>query len=108
MGHFHEAEGTRHLWLLLGSGPWFDGDPRGCWLVLDSWLADESLVAKVMDVTSSPFESSDIFDERFLDRNEVLDRPGALEWAITRRDDLIDLHQETRRFVLGENSGNDA
>jgi len=101
-GHFWHPAQTHHLWLLLGSGPWFADDARGCWLILDSWIHDAELIARVEDPESSPFESEHIFDERFLTRSEVLARAGALEWAIGRRDELIQLHTQTRRFTLGE------
>lgn len=108
LAHFDEVEGTRHLWLLLGSGPWFEEDARGCWLVLDSWVAGDRLIGRVMDAGESPFRTADIFDERFLTRHEVLSRSGALDWAMARRDELIELHPDTRRFVLEESDGHDA
>lgn len=108
LAHFDEAQGTRHLWLLLGSGAWFEDDARGCWLVLDSWVAEDRLIGRVTDANDSPFQSADIFDERFLTREEVLSRSGALEWAIARRDELIELHPDTRRFVLDRTGDPDA
>jgi len=100
--HFSHPTQTQHLWLLLGSGSWFAGDERGCWLILDSWINDAELIARIEDSDHSPFKSADIFDERFLTRAEVLAQTGALEWAIERRDDIVREHEETGRFILGE------
>ena len=98
--HQHHAGATKHLWLLLGSGPWFEDDPRGCWLVLDSRIDGDNFIARVCNCSDSPFSSQDIFDERFLTREEVLSRKGAMQWAIDRRDDLVTLHKPTREFIL--------
>ena len=103
VAHFQHDRSTsaKHLWLLLGSGPWFEDDTRGCWVVLDSWIDDENIIARVRDSADSPFLTSHIYDERFLTRSEVLEMNGALQWAIDRREDLIGLHKPTRWFVLG-------
>ena len=100
--HFWHQAQTKHLWLLLGSGPWFTDDERGCWLILDSWINDSDFIARVEDRDRSPFQSEDIFHERFLERSEVMAQEGALDWAIERRDDILREHEQTRRFILGE------
>ena len=102
MAHIEKEGLTKHLWLLLGSGPWFTGDTQGCWCVLDNWIADDSVIARVTDARDSPFTTETIFGERFLMRSEVLSTPGALEWAIARREDLVNGHAPTRTFLLGE------
>ncbi|HSY65959.1 MAG TPA: hypothetical protein VK829_15280 [Terriglobales bacterium] len=98
--HLSHAAGTRHLWLLLGSGPWYQDDARGCWVVLDSWVLSGDLIARVQSYTDSPFRTEHIFGERFLSRDEVLAKAGALDWAIERRDELISLHEQTKTFLL--------
>jgi hypothetical protein len=100
--HFSHPAQTKHLWLLLGSGPWFADDERGCWLILDSWINNSDLIARVEDRDRSPFQSEDIFHERFLTRSEVMTQEGAVDWEIERRDDLLREHEETRRFILAE------
>lgn len=101
IAHFDDAEQTKHVWLLLGSGPWFDDDARGCWCILDNWIADGSVIAQVKDVQDSPFTQEHAYQERFLLRSEVLSKDGALDWAIERREDLIRAHAPTRSFLLG-------
>jgi hypothetical protein len=103
VAHFQHdgSTSTKHLWLLLGSGPWFEDDPRGCWLVLDSFIDEENVIARVRDSSDSPFLTCDIYAERFLRRSEILNRNGALQWAIDRREDLVGLHKPTRQFLLG-------
>jgi hypothetical protein len=106
MAHLsHQGDGP-HLWLLFGSGPWFKDDARGCWLTLHSWVASESVIAKIEEPEQSPFSVQHVFDERRLTRQEALSQPGALEWAIERREDLLRLHPESARFLLGEDMPN--
>jgi hypothetical protein len=100
--HLSHQDSGPHLWLLLGSGPWFQDDARGCWLTLHSWIASEGVVAKVEEPVRSPFTARHAFEERRLSREEVLAQDGALEWAIERREELLQLHPESSRFLLGE------
>jgi hypothetical protein len=101
LAHFDDERQPKHLWLLLGSGPWFEGDMRGCWCVLDNWIADDSVIARVTDADESPFTLEHAYGERLLQRSEVLSKDGALDWAIARREDLIRAHAPTRNFLLG-------
>ena len=88
-----------HLWLLLGSGAWLKNDSRGCWVTLHTWLADGNVIARIEEPQESPFSDADVFGERRLSRAEVLAQEGALNWAIERRDDLVQLHEPTRNFL---------
>jgi len=99
--HLSHGDSGPHLWLLLGSGPWFVDDSRGCWLTLHTWIAEDSVTAKVEEPDNSPFSESGCFGERCLTRNEVLSKQGGLEWAIERRDDFVRHHQPSKAFLLG-------
>jgi hypothetical protein len=88
-----------HLWLLLGSGPWFKDDLRGCWLNLHTWIAEGKVIGRIEEPEESPFLEGDVFGERRLTRAEVLAQEGALDWAIARRDELVQLHEPTRNFL---------
>lgn len=92
------------LWILLGSGTWFDDDDLGCWPVLRNWVDDGQVIARVEDQARSPFRSKHIFSERFLARDEVLEREGALAWAIARREELLELHPASAEFLLAPGS----
>ena len=95
-----ESQEDPHLWVLLGTGPWFEGDERGCWLTLHSWVtSDGSLTTRIEDPGSSPFTPQDAFDERLLERDEVLGRSGASEWAFRCSDLLVDKHPAVSAFV---------
>ena len=99
--HLSHGDSGPHLWLLLGSGPWFSDDSRGCWLTLHTWVAEDNVIAKVEEPGNSPFSESDCHGERRLTRNEVLAKHEALEWAIARRDDFVRHHQPSSAFLLG-------
>ena len=82
-----EVEGDPHLWVLLGSGPWFEDDERGCWLTLHSWLTpDGRLASRIEDPEDSPFSNEDAFEDRLLTRDEVFTQGGAAEWAFKCND----------------------
>jgi hypothetical protein len=106
IAHLSHQDDGPHLWLLLGSGPWFEDDARGCWLTLHSWVTSESVTAKIEDPEYSPFLAEHVFDERRLSRQEVLSKAGALEWAIERREELLRLHPESWQFLLGDDMPN--
>jgi len=99
--HLSHEDGGPHLWLLLGSGPWFSDHPRACWLTLHTWIAEDKVIAKVEEPDNSPFSESDCYGERCLTRNEVLSKQGGLEWAIERRDDFVRHHQPSKAFLRG-------
>jgi hypothetical protein len=103
IAHFSHEDSGPHLWLLLGSGPWFQDDTRGCWVTLHSWVASDSVIAKVEEPECSPFTAQHAFEERRLSREEVLSQNGGLQWAIERREELLRLHPESSRFLLGIN-----
>lgn len=102
VAHLSHEDSGPHLWLLLGSGPWFQDDSRGCWVTLHSWVSSENVIAKVEEPEQSPFTEQHAFEERRLSREEVLSQNGGLEWAIERREDLLRLHPESSRFLLGK------
>lgn len=99
--HLSHEDGGPHLWLLLGSGPWFSDHPRACWLTLHTWIEEDKVIAKVEEPDNSPFSESDCYGERCLTRNEVLSKQGGLEWAIERRDDFVRHHQPSKAFLRG-------
>jgi len=88
-----------HLWLLLGSGPWFDGD-GGSWVTLHSWLAESEIIARVEDPDHSPFTDQHVYGEQRLTRDQVLSKQGGLEWAVERREDFIRGHPPSAAFLL--------
>lgn len=98
--HLAHADTGPHLWLALGSGPWFEDDERGCWLVLHSWLADGNLVTRVEEPGDSPFRPEDVFDERLLTRAEVMSHDGGLQWAMERGEQFAVEHRPTSDFFL--------
>ena len=98
--HLCHGESGPHLWLLFGSGPWFNDDPRGCWLTLHTSVAEGQIIAKVEEPDDSPFLEGECYGERRLTRDEVLSKPGGVEWAIMRRDDFIRHHQPSFAFLL--------
>ena len=98
-----ETEGEPHLWLLIGTGPWFEDDSRGCWVAMHSWLADDGTVSVgIVDPDESPFCNQDVFDERLLTRDEVFERPHASDWAFHCHDRLLENHPEVTAFMLGD------
>lgn len=101
VAHLAHKAHDAHLWLLLGSGAWFNDDPRGCWITLHSWVSPEGVVGKIEEPEASPFTDEHVFRERRLTRSEVLSQNGALEWAIDRRDELLSHHPPSYKFFLG-------
>lgn len=97
--HFVHSGQAANFWLLLGTGPWITGEDTGCWAILKSWVDDDNLILKVEDVENSPFNVAEIFGERFLRRDEVFEQDGGFEWAIKRRDEILQLHQPSAEFL---------
>jgi hypothetical protein len=100
---FHAATGP-HVWLLLGSGPWFRDDTRGCWVVIHSWIADGNVVTRIEDPIASPFREEDVFGERLLMRAEVLNQKGGAEWALERNGELLIELEQTAAFLVPKDS----
>ena len=95
-----EVEGEPHLWTLLGTGPWFDDDERGCWVTVHQWLdGSGNLAARVEDPEASPFSPADAADERRLTRDEVRSMDGASQWVFDCADLLVESHPAVRRFL---------
>lgn len=97
--HFAHSEQAANLWLLLGTGPCSSDDDTGCWAILKIWVEDDDLILRVEDVENSPFDQGDIFGEKFLRRDEVLGKDGVLEWAVKRRDDILEVHVPSNEFL---------
>lgn len=97
--HLNHCESGPHLWLLLGSGPWFEGDARNCWVTLHVWVDDKNVKTSITDPTESPFWLERTDKERYLTRDEVLSQKGGKEWAIERRLDFEEHHKPTERFI---------
>ena len=88
-----------HVWMLFGSGPWFQGDKRNCWVTLHLWATETDVVTRIEDPSESPFWPSHPESERYLTRDEVLSQEGGKEWAIERRLDFERHHDETSAFL---------
>lgn len=99
VAHFSHPDQGKNFWMLLGTGPWEESSDVGCWAVTKSWVVDDDLTFRVENATESPFDESHIFHERFLSRNEVLDKSGAVDWAVARRDELLALHPCSLEFL---------
>lgn len=99
IAHFNHPDHATNLWMLLGTGPWYEDRIEGSWVILQNWITDGKLVLRVADSSESPFRSQHIFDEHFLTRDDVLGKEGGLEWAIARRDDLLRLHKQSFDFL---------
>jgi len=100
-GHLAHCETGPHLWLLLYSGPWFEGDDRNCWTTLHVWVADGNVQTSIADPDESPFWPTRSESHRYLRREEVLSQPGGKGWAIDRRLEFEESHPPTRRFLVG-------
>jgi hypothetical protein len=94
-----ETKGDPHLWLLLGTGSWIDGEAMGSWITVHSWIGDGQIIARVEDPEGSPFKDADAFDERFLTRSEVFAQPGGKEWVFRCHDLIVQNHQSVSRFL---------
>lgn len=99
-GHLVHGDSGPHVWLLLGSGPWFEGDERNCWVTMHLYVDDdENLVTRIEDPEESPFWASRNRVYRYLSREEVLAQNEAKEWAIGRRLDFENHHSPTGQFL---------
>jgi len=98
--HLAHCDSGPHVWLLLGSGPWFQGDDRNCWVTMHLYVDDdENLVTRIEDPEESPLWPSRDRAYRYLLREEVLAQDGAKEWAIGRRLDFEKHHALTVQFL---------
>jgi hypothetical protein len=97
--HLYHADTGPHLWTALGSGPWIEGDDRGCWVVLHAWFTDEGLITRIEDPGASPFRDEDVLGERLLSRAEVLNHDGGKGWAIERHLQFRSEHEPTSLFL---------
>lgn len=95
----HLRDPGPHLWLQLGSGPWFEDDGRDCWVTLHLWVDGTEVKTSISDPAKSPFWPEHSDKERYLSREEVLSREGGKEWAIARRLDFEEHHKPTERFL---------
>ena len=98
--HLEHCDSGPHVWFLLGSGPWFQGDDRNCWVTMHLYVDDdENLVTRIEDPEESPLWPSLNQSYRYLLREEVLAQDGAKEWAIGRRLDFENHHAPTGEFL---------
>lgn len=97
--HMQHCDSGPHIWLLIGSGPWFNGDERDCWVTLHLWVKEAEVITRIEDPNESPFWPSHSDEERYLTREEVLSQDGGKEWAINRRLDFEKHHEETAAFI---------
>ena len=94
-----EVKGEPHLWLLLGTGSWLEGESSGSWITVHSWTGDGQITARVEDPEKSPFTTKDAFEERLLTRDEVFAQPGGKEWVFHCHDLIVENHPEVARFL---------
>jgi hypothetical protein len=92
--------GRKHIWIVLGSGSWFENDPRDCWLTLHGWVNDGKILCRIEDPKNSPWKTHDVFDGRLLSRDEVLLQNGAKEWAMSRFDLLTLNHKDIVAYFV--------
>lgn len=104
VAHMEHCDSGPHVWLMLGSGPWFSGDTRNCWVTLHLYTDDENVVTRIEDPDESPFWKWPRDDARYLTRAEVLSQEGGKEWAINRRLDFEKHHQPTEAFLRGSDA----
>jgi hypothetical protein len=97
--HMQHFSSGPHVWVLFGSGPWFEGDQRDCWVTLHLWATETDVVTRIEDPSESPFWASHQESERYLTREEVLSREGGKEWVIGRRLDFVSHHNMTNAFL---------
>ena len=98
--HLEHSDSGPHVWFLLGSGPWVQGDDRNCWVTMHLYLDDqENVITRIEDPEESPLWSSRNLEYRYLTREEVLAQNGAKEWAIGRRLDFEYHHLPTKQFL---------
>lgn len=99
VAHMHHGDSGPHVWLLLGSGPWFAGDDRNCWVTLHLFTDEENVITRIEDPSKSPFLHWEDRADRYLTREEVLSQEGGKDWAIDRRLDLENHHAATAEFL---------
>ena len=98
--HLVHRDSGPHVWFLLGSGPWFQGDDRNCWVTMHLYVDDDgNVVTRIEDPEESPLWPSRNQAYRYLSREEVLAQDGAKEWAIGRRLDFENHHSPTEQFL---------
>lgn len=100
--HLTHGDSGSHVWLLLGSGPWFENDKRNCWVTMHLYSDNENTITRIEDPEESPFWPSHDEGERYLTRLEVMSQDGGKEWAINRRLDFEDHHEPTAAFLQGK------
>lgn len=97
--HMEHCSSGPHVWLALGTGPWFADDERNCWVTLHLYTDDENVVTRISDPEDSPFWRWRRDADRYLTRDEVLAQAGGKEWAIDRRLDFEEHHRATGDFL---------
>lgn len=98
--HMEHCSSGPHVWLVLGTGPWFADDDRNCWLTLHLHSDGENIATRISDPEDSPFWRWNTDDDRYLTRNEVFAQNGGKEWAIDRRLDFERHHRATSEFLI--------
>lgn len=97
--HMEHCDNGPHVWLLLGSGPWFADDERNCWVTMHLYTDEDNVVTRIEDPEESPFWRWERRQDRYLTREEVLSHEGGKEWAIDRRLDFEEHHVATADFL---------
>lgn len=81
---------VRNVWAVVGSGPWFAGDPRDCFASIVAWRSDDQIACALKD--ESPWHAYPLFAQnvgRILTRDEVLAQPGGKAWVFGTFDQLF-------------------
>ena len=102
VAHMEHCDSGPHVWFLLGSGPWFDGDTRNCWVTMHLFTDEENVITRIEDPQKSPFWHWQDSSDRYLTRDEVLSQEGGKDWAINRRLDFENHHPATAQFLRGD------
>ncbi len=99
--HLDHDGGDPHIWLAFRTGSWFEDEVRDCWIAAHMWIDEGQVITRVEDAASSPFFSKGDGGHRLLTRNEVVAKPGGVEWVIARRMQFEEHHQATQAFISG-------
>lgn len=91
-----------HVWTQIGSGPWDGSDSGTWWVTLLTRVEDGNLATSITEPPDAPFDALVVDSGRMLTRDQVLEQPGAKEWACEVVYGLSVEHQDISSFVLGQ------
>jgi hypothetical protein len=100
-----EHSGDKHVWLSFITGEWPETYHPDCYVTSDIWATDGGRIMRIEDSTSSPFESSEVFDCYPVTREQVLEVEGAKEWFINTYLKLFDTDDAIGVFLENTSTG---